>query len=576
MRAPRWARRHLPVIGILVAAWLVAYAPVLVFGFPANAWDSRYQLMTAAEFLHQFSHDEWYPRWLIDANGGLGSPHFFFYAPLAYVITAVLGPVAGTNPVHQLGFTAAILALLSSIFCFAWLRRLVSPAPALAGAIVYLAAPNHLFMDLLIRADYAEYCALTFPPLAMLGAEQILSGQRRGGALVALATAAVILCNTSAGLIFIGVPLSYILVRLAIDGWESESRAAAFTVVAWCAIGTTLGLALSAVYLLPALAYLPEVASPVIPMEPRVFMFGDPAPPKLVLLQWALYVVYGVLLLAAAFQWRRHYRGAAYTACLAVAAVTWLLMGIWARPLWGVLPVVSAVQFTARMLLVLELLGSALIAFECHAVWTAPAPASSIRRHVAVATPAIITLIAAIACSLLAMREGIFNYDQALWQYRLETLPDYGLFRPKTVTAPLPVDLLPLYGGGVFPPAGMERVSRVTTSDQGVTTTILAWQPRHVALFIKSPAATVIKVGQLYVPRWRAVERSTHARLPVSASTGRGLVEIAVPPGEHTVDLVMPPLAPEYTGAVVSIFAAAGIAWLLLRPRQLTPRRSPS
>ena len=94
------------VLAMLLIATLIAYAPVLWNGYPANAWDSRYNAVTGRLFSEQFWSGDLYPRWLIGMNSGLGSPHFFFYAPLGYYIAAAFHWLSASTGLAQLGAAA--------------------------------------------------------------------------------------------------------------------------------------------------------------------------------------------------------------------------------------------------------------------------------------------------------------------------------------------------------------------------------------------------------------------------------------------------------------------------------------
>jgi uncharacterized membrane protein len=88
--------RWLSAIIILIAS-LVFSVPMLRDGLPF-AHDTEEHLERYTCFAAQISEGEWYPRWLTNANAGLGSPVMFVYAPFAYYVPAALRPLLRFHP----------------------------------------------------------------------------------------------------------------------------------------------------------------------------------------------------------------------------------------------------------------------------------------------------------------------------------------------------------------------------------------------------------------------------------------------------------------------------------------------
>lgn len=69
----------------------------LLFAIPAfvNVYLAGHDFFFHVMFSHHFTEQLWqgdlYPRWMQQMNAGFGSPIFFFYAPLPYYITSLLG-----------------------------------------------------------------------------------------------------------------------------------------------------------------------------------------------------------------------------------------------------------------------------------------------------------------------------------------------------------------------------------------------------------------------------------------------------------------------------------------------------
>jgi hypothetical protein len=79
----------------LVAIGLATTLPVALWG--SNNGDTVHNVW-ARYFAAQFWSGELYPRWLMDMNSGLGSPTFFFYAPIPYFVTSLIYPLVPNDP----------------------------------------------------------------------------------------------------------------------------------------------------------------------------------------------------------------------------------------------------------------------------------------------------------------------------------------------------------------------------------------------------------------------------------------------------------------------------------------------
>ena len=192
-----------------------------------------------------------YPRWLPDSFGGLGSPAFVFYPPLAFHVDALVAAATFRllDVPRRLGVTAFVLLWGSGLGMRAWLRGQAGPRVAFWAAAAYMAAPYHL-MDHYWRGALAEFSFATVLPLALLGLRAALRSRAGVPALaggIALATLAHL---PSALLACVTVLPMHAL-------WRAGRRPAAL----WrCAAGGVLGLALAAAYLVPALSMQSSVS----------------------------------------------------------------------------------------------------------------------------------------------------------------------------------------------------------------------------------------------------------------------------------------------------------------------------
>jgi hypothetical protein len=145
----RW-RPLLPFAAIvLVAALLTLPAAIGPVRLNDSFWIDWVWL---DQFADQLRQGILYPRWLPLSHGGLGSPVFYYYPPLAFYLASIfvlggLGTYAGLIAAFFAAYT------LSGAAMYAWLRH--QAQRPLLGALLYLAAPYHAF-NFYIRGAISE------------------------------------------------------------------------------------------------------------------------------------------------------------------------------------------------------------------------------------------------------------------------------------------------------------------------------------------------------------------------------------------------------------------------------------
>ena len=161
-------------------------------------------------------------RWFAAANAGMGSTVMMFYAPLAYLSTAILEWPLGAFHLDigarfVLGMYFA--QVLSGAAAFAWLRNRFSARVALIGSVVYVLLP-YKFVYIYLHFNLAQLWALVFLPLWMLAAEKLAAGgSLRAVAGFALAGAATYHSHPLTVLAFGIVPACYVV-------WAARGRMA--------------------------------------------------------------------------------------------------------------------------------------------------------------------------------------------------------------------------------------------------------------------------------------------------------------------------------------------------------------
>ena len=229
----------------VVAAALVATAVLTALPAalgPVRLNDSFWiDLVWLEQFARELGQGTLYPRWLPLSHGGLGSPVFYYYPPLAFYAASAF-VLLGLSTYSALVAAFCTLNFLSGCGVYLWLKG--QSRGALFAAMLFMVAPYHLF-NFYQRGAIAEFMATAILPFVLLGIRRITEGRRGAFAFTAIAFSALIMSHlplTLLASLFLFAP--YALV----SSWRSPPTL--------LRIGATFacGVALAAVYLVPAFA----------------------------------------------------------------------------------------------------------------------------------------------------------------------------------------------------------------------------------------------------------------------------------------------------------------------------------
>jgi hypothetical protein len=229
-------RSLFPYSAISVVALLLTLPAIFA---PIMTHDSFWiDFVWADQFTALLREGQIYPRWLPQSHDGLGAPIFYFYPPLAFYLTGVLG-LGGLSTYASIITAFGVALAASGATMYLWLKGWT--ARPLLAALLFMAAPYHL-LDFYRRGALAEFCAFALLPLVALGLRKAIRGE--GFVLLAISYAAIILTHLPAALLtslfIIGPGLLFVLLR---------RREHLMGMVQ----GVGLGIGLAATYLVPML-----------------------------------------------------------------------------------------------------------------------------------------------------------------------------------------------------------------------------------------------------------------------------------------------------------------------------------
>ncbi|MCA1641840.1 MAG: hypothetical protein LC785_07815 [Acidobacteria bacterium] len=548
-------------LAVTVAAAILGL-PALLLGFPPAGDDSVTHSVWLAHFSRQFWAGDLYPRWLADMNAGLGSPVFYYYAPLPYYFASLLSPLfpANVSIFRPLGVAAALAVVLSGLTAFLWLRKLSDERSAAAGAIIYLLAPYHLAFDLYMRDAYAEVFAFVWLPPVMHFARGVREGRKLSAVWLSVSYALLVLTHLPTTLIFSAVPVAYVLFTA-----ERARRVRALVVT----LGAlALGAGVAAVYVVPALSmrdyvsmgemgsrlyherFVPSVTANPLRHEGKIL--------------WCVLTTAGLIICAhTASRGRSVGARVERGSWLAVAAASVFMLTAASAPVWRLFTALQSVQFPWRFNVVLCLAAAGVVALGLHALGSSGARAG--RAQVAVACVLLAGWVGLTSLCLWQSygdREMAREYTRGVgvWVAVGRDVPEY---KPATALSNSPAYLERL--ARRFCREG-EALARACVVEGEGMLTVARWQPREIALNVASGRGVVLDARQFYFPGW--VARLDGHPLPLRPSSPDGLLRFPVPAGEHRVELTLTRTPPELAGRIVS-----SLSFVLLLACALLARR---
>jgi hypothetical protein len=331
-------RHRLGISGVLVAVAALISLPA-AFG-PVRLNDSFWiDWVWLQQFAGELGKGVGYPRWLPLSHGGLGSPVFYFYPPLAFYAASAF-TFLGIGTYGALVATFAAASLLSGLGVYLWLKG--QSDKALVGALLFMIAPYQLF-DFYQRGAIAEFVASAFMPFVLLGIRRMLGRQPNAFVLTALSYAALTMSH---------LPLT-LLASLFLFGPYALIHARASPAML-LRVGAALatGLALAAVYVIPALALESYRSSEDLWLLPYL----QPASWSLWRTEaWRLKEYRAVLVMISAIAIPLVALLVRHRSAWGLWSLTCLILAAGAVPLLWLLPGLQSVQFPYRLLPVAEL-----------------------------------------------------------------------------------------------------------------------------------------------------------------------------------------------------------------------------
>ncbi|MGB6430566.1 MAG: 6-pyruvoyl-tetrahydropterin synthase-related protein [Candidatus Acidiferrales bacterium] len=574
-RPARRTALHLFLLGALV--FLFCW-PLLFHGLPELSDDSTIHVGWDKGFSNQLAAGEWYPRWLSEDNDGLGSPVFFYYAPIpSYASSAFRFLFGARDPDGWLesGYGCFLAVLLSAFGAYFWLRSHASGRAALFGAAIYVIAPYHLAVDLYVRGATAELWTFAWMPLILLSVEALACRARWAFPALAVGYALLVMTHLPTVLCFSPVVLG--------AGFFLAQRNRAIVTALETLAAMALGAGLAAIYLVPAM--FDQWKINILHLVDSNFDFryqwlfrpvawGLDFPERMAILNATMFAFIGILLWLCL----RHcidrdtrrvaifYAGVTVFAFVCMSQLSYLA--------WRMIPYLRFVQFPWRFS-VLPPLAAAMLSALSFSYLT--------QRRARL-----------VAASLVVLAAGWIG--ATVWVARPEISAAMGRANPLAAAAraevksrPGPCEYLPLstaLAGNCSDKSGV-RVQMLRellgghaaksaffpagSADQiGGAAAVLDWKPRKVLLDVSAPEAGPLTLRHFYYIGWSAHVASTGESIPIGPSKPDGFLQVTVPQGNHEIVVELPTQPTEKAGRLISLASLAGLALIAVYLKQRT------
>jgi hypothetical protein len=572
------ARRIMPHLALLGAFVFLFCWPLLIHGLPELADDAIAHVAWDKSFSTQIATGEWYPRWLADANDGLGSPVFFYYPPVASYASSAFGILFGAHDPDgwlATGYGCFLAVLLSAIGAYFWLRARASGLAALAGAAIYVIAPYHLAVDLYVRGATAEVWSFVWLPLILLSVDAL--ARRWRWAFPALAIAYALLAMTHLPTVVI---LSPVIVAAGV--FLAQRKQAISTGLR--TIGAmALGAGLAAIYLIPAMfdqwkINIGHLVSSIFNFRYQWFFrpagWGLDFPERMTIMNVTMFAFIGVLLwLCLRYSTDRDARRMAIFYG-GVTIFAFIFMSQLSYPFWAtiadlrfvqfpwrfsVLPVLSAAMLTALSFSLLKMprwriaaiaLGVLVTGWIGATVWVARPEFSALSGHV---TPAM-----AMVRSQEKSRPSTCEY-----------LPVTTVIT-QACTNPAYLRILGLEYLLAGNAAKSAYFAAGSADELSGAASVLDWKPRRVLLNVDAPEAGALTLRHFYYAGWSARVAATGESIPIEPSTPAGFMQMSVPQGKHEIIVELPTQPTEKAGRLISLASLTGLAAIVVFVKRRT------
>ena len=571
---------RLSVIAFSLSAALLAFHHLV--GTPHGA-SFHYNLSWYEGFRNAFWAGDLYPRFVPDLWYGMGGADFYFYGPLPFWFTAIFGEATcpGCSTSQVFSISAAWMMILSGVTFFVFARRFFDPRWAFFGAILYVFLPVHYLLNWYVAQTIGTMLALVILPIFALATIQ-LNEERKSGLLFALCLAGLTLSHLPTTLIIIHVVALLVLgaAFLRTENWREGIRLVA-RFIPWA----TLGVALSAIYWVPAIMLLDTVSSNMLYSDYYdatnwLLLDGRPEsdPSDTQRFKGSLILAVITSLGAGSLLYAKRDQSSLFLWIIVPALLAAFLMTILSYPVWKYW-IINKVQFPYRTMVLADFsIALAMIVIGQHAVKAWPDKSAFKIRMIA-----IFSALALFAAYLSPLSKSV-EITQSGWGQTDEFLPvappeyippafmqlAFNRFRDRVTDDVNNQDRYILF----FEEMQVGYADALVAFESDAPgATLLPQINERMQLQIDLPEAKTVRLPVASWTFWRA-QLSDGTPLTLSENAELGILQIDLPAGRSEVELYLIKTPPQQIGSLISLIAILSLlGTIILRVRIKSPNK---
>lgn len=503
-------------------------------------------------YAQSFAEGDLLPRWAGLLDGGRGDALFTFYPPLCYFASAALMKLFRMDVLTSIKAVTFLALFIAQASAYLLAREFFSRRRSLLVSPLFVLLPAYPLICL-HRAFLANAFALSFAPLALLGAHRLLEGKRRasGVAIFALSFSAIVLTHAITTYLT-GLTIGLLaLAWLPRAGWRGFGRLAG---------AGAITLTLVAFFLWPQVveANWAQLKLQIVQQDYRnYFLFAKPANADRYRQAWAgvndftsfliLGQSFAALLLALLCYplWRRH-RLSPLIWFGAMLAGFGLLISLPASDLlWRYLPGLKFIQFPWRFQPFVAL-GCVLLAAMAAESW--PLAGKRPRMLIAAALTWLVIANAVFTAMIARLDEKQVTREQVAEVLTAAAAPPVTIEEGKRLQNEDDLKYLPYTANQIYfrPPGSDFNLYPPASQPGGLTlidglidgkgrVEVQKLEIAHREFAIENKAPTQARIETYNYPNW--IAWLDDSRVEIKSEAGTGLMLIDLPAGQHRLSL---------------------------------------
>ncbi len=586
----RFSLSRIYAVLILLLASIFAILPHITLGFPTGH-SLLFNLHWEQHFTKQFLSGELFPRWLFDSANGLGTPVFYFYAPVPFYLFSFITAAINSSSESLMGLTIGhcLLFFLSGLAFFLFISHYLDTFWSIAASVLYIFVPYH-YINVEVRLAMGESFAYVWLPLIMMGLRHpqktwnrlFFSGFCYGGLILSHIPSALLAAP--------------IIVIFSVCVAEPSRRLAGIFHAFWVGI---VGVGLSSVYLVPALrlqntmvydGWVTAVGPHFDPVNwlignseglPSfgVIAYGAIATSSLLGISSTLALATALLLIKRPIYLEKT-RWQLVIACLIAILGCWFLMTNLSHDIWKYSPILPKVQFPWRLGVVVDFCSLLLfsLTFPLLLTYFPYFPTRKVQYCIK-SRYIIVIIVVFFATSVINLRtlwlqdgntsmrtfihsrDEIANHFLLPIEYRTKWLSESSIYLDGNNAA----DLLDINFASQIHKAGKQNL-QLFVEKLPPLESLRALKPEEFATLEKIKAtsfsisarlesAATIRLKKFYYPHWQLMSKASNEAIDVYADAQTGLLLFELPAGKHDLILNRRLLVQEKAGLGLSLIS---------------------